>query len=105
MTRRPLRVVPGKPIEPENIVYRPWDQPARPDLLPFSPDPLLLTRTERFEAWLWSKRWAHALFGWVLVLFPKRREPDDLADVLKFLAIVSGCAIALALGMLTGAIR
>ena len=73
--------------------------------LRFSPDPLLLTRTERFEAWLWSKHWAHALFGWVLVLFPKRREPDDLADVLKFLAIVSGCAIALALGMLTGAIR
>jgi hypothetical protein len=70
----------------------------------FSPDPLLLTRTERFEAWLWSKRWAHALLGWVLLFFPER-EPDELGDALKFMGFITACALAIAAGFALGAIR
>ncbi|HEV8702571.1 MAG TPA: hypothetical protein VGV60_14960 [Candidatus Polarisedimenticolia bacterium] len=70
----------------------------------FSPDRLLLTRTERFEAWLWSKRWAHALLGWVLLFFPER-EPDELGDVLKFMGLITLCALSLALGMALGVVH
>jgi len=71
----------------------------------FSPDRLLLTRTERFEAWLWSKRWAHALLGWVLLFFPRDNEPDDLGDVLKFMGLITACALAIAAGFAIGTIR
>lgn len=37
----------------------------------FHSDPILLSRTERAEAWVWRQRWAYALLGWVLYLFPK----------------------------------
>jgi hypothetical protein len=70
----------------------------------FSPDPLLLSRTERFEAWLWSNRWAHALLGWVLLFFPER-EPDELGDALKFMGLITLCALSLALGMALGVVR
>ena len=33
--------------------------------LPFSPDPLLLSRAERAEAWLWRRRVLWCLFGWI----------------------------------------
>lgn len=64
--------------------------------LPFSPDPLLLSRTERVESWLWSKRWPHALFGWVLQLFPVHGEPDDLRDVLVLMAAVTVSTLVIA---------
>jgi len=34
----------------------------------FAPDPLTLTRSERFEAWLWKHRIAYCLLGWVIQL-------------------------------------